>query len=138
MNLSWATAARTRPVLLGIFALLTAAGAHQAHAHARVVRTQPPNQARLAAPPQQIELWFDELLDDGFNSVEVFPASELTRGTRTNRARGLPHLDAQDHTHVIVPVQSLPAGEYVVEWRVLSRDGHSAPGRVRFHVLGPR
>ncbi len=108
-------------------------GPHQAHAHARLVRAQPSDHAQLSQSPARIELWFNELLDDGFNTVEVFPAAELDTA-RTNRVTGSPTLDARDRTHLTVAVQPLPAGDYVVEWRVLSRDGHSAPGRLRFRV----
>ena len=110
-------------------------GPHQAHAHARLVRAQPSDHAQLSQAPAHIELWFNELLDDGFNTIAVFPAAELNTA-RTDRVSGSPTLDAQDRTHLTVAVQPLPPGEYVVEWWVLSRDGHSAPGRLRFRVSG--
>lgn len=117
--------------VLGI--ALALIGPHQAHAHARLIRAQPSDHAQLSQSPARIELWFNELLDDGFNTVEVFPAAELDTA-RTNRVTGSPALDARDRTHLTVAVQPLQPGEYVVEWRVLSRDGHSAPGRLRFRV----
>lgn len=47
------------------------------------------------------------------------------------------------HSHEVTlrsdahPVRSapLPAGDYVAAWRVLSRDGHTAPGRLTFRVV---
>jgi len=33
-----------------------------------------------------------------------------------------------------VGLKPLAPGGYVVEWRVLSRDGHSEPGRITFRV----
>lgn len=105
-------------------------------AHARLVRSAPADKAELDQPPAQVELWFDELIDKGFNKVEVFRASEIKAKDRKNLARGDLQVDPKDRTHVIVPLQPLPAGEYTVEWRVLSRDGHSAPGRFTFRVKG--
>lgn len=107
-----------------------------ASAHARLTRSNPAEKAELAAAPRQIELWFNELLDQGFNHVIVFPAAEvkLKPRERTNFADGKPELDPADRTHLTVKVKDLPAGDYVLEYRVLSRDGHTAPGRVRFTV----
>jgi len=112
------------------------ASARPALAHARLVRSQPADKAVLSQAPQRLELWFNELLDQSFNQVEVVPAAELTAKTRSNLTSGPPVLDASDRTHLTVPLQALGPGEYVVEWRVLSRDGHSAPGRFRFRVVG--
>ncbi len=107
----------------------------QALAHARVLRTQPENNARVSPSPARVELWFNELLDEGFNRIEVFPAHELGAKTRANLTIGAVELDPVDRTHISVPLPRLAPGEYVVEWRVLARDGHSAPGRSRFVVL---
>lgn len=106
-----------------------------AFAHARLVRSLPARDAQLNEPPARVELWFNELLDEEFNTIEVFPAEELTAKGRSNLAKGKPVVDRTDRTHLTANVGALSAGEYVVEWRVLSRDGHSAPGRLTFRVL---
>jgi len=128
--------------LLALAALVVAqmflTGPRAALAHARLVRSTPANQARLAAPPERVELWFSELLEDGFNSVEVVRAAEVTAKPRTNLARGAPAVDRDDRTRMTVPVQELGPGDYAVEWRVLSRDGHSAAGRFTFRVQTAR
>ena len=108
-----------------------------AQAHARLERSSPANKAALDKAPEKIELWFNELLDDGFNSIEVFPAAELKEKKRTDFTADKPVVDAKDHTRLSVALKPLPPGDYVVEWRVLSRDGHSAPGRFRFSVKPP-
>jgi methionine-rich copper-binding protein CopC len=107
-------------------------------AHARLVRSSPASQAQVAVPPERIELWFSELLEEGFNSVEVVRAAELAAKHRTNLAQGTPAVDRGDRTHLVVPVQRLAPGSYAVEWRVLSRDGHSATGRVTFQIRTPQ
>ncbi len=105
-----------------------------AEAHARLVRSLPVKGAELTAAPDRIEMWFNELLDDGFNTVVVFSAAELDSKKHTNLAREKPVVDSKDKTHLSLRLPPLPAGEYVVEWRVLSRDGHSAPGRFTFRI----
>jgi methionine-rich copper-binding protein CopC len=128
--------------LLALAAVLVAqmflTGPRAALAHARLIRSTPAHQARLAAPPGRVELWFSELLEDGFNSVEVVRAAEVTAKPRTNLARGAPTVDRDDRTRMTVPVQELGPGDYAVEWRVLSRDGHSAAGRFTFRVQTAR
>ena len=107
-------------------------------AHARLVRSSPADQAGVATPLERIELWFSELLEDGFNSVEIVRAAEVTARQRTNLTRGAPTVDPRNRTRLTVPVQRLDPGHYAVEWRVLSRDGHSAVGRFTFRVQTAR
>jgi len=108
-----------------------------AHAHARLIRSSPASGARVGEPPERIELWFSELLENGFNSVEVVRTAELTAKHRTNLTQGASTVDADNRTHLVVPVPRLASGSYAVEWRVLSRDGHSATGRFTFQIQAP-
>jgi methionine-rich copper-binding protein CopC len=106
----------------------------EVRAHARLVRSEPAKDAEVSLAPGHLDLWFNELLEDGFNIVTVFPASELTARKRSDLVHGKPRVPPGDRTRLTVKLQPLPPGEYVVEWRVLSRDGHSAPGRFTFRV----
>jgi methionine-rich copper-binding protein CopC len=118
--------------------LLALAGAPAAWAHARLLRSEPAKGAEVSPAPKQIDLWFNELLEEGFNTVMVFPAAELSLGGKhSNLTKDKPGVDPKDHTHLTVKLPPLPPGEYVIEWRVLSRDGHSAPGRSTFRVRTP-
>jgi copper transport protein len=123
--------------IICLFLLFTIAIVPGAWAHARLVRAEPKSAAELSAAPKRIELWFNELLEDGFNTVKIFPAADLVAEKQRNFAKGKPQVDAKDRTHIIVDLTSMPPGEYIVEWRVLSRDGHSAPGRSTFRVRTP-
>lgn len=109
-----------------------------AHAHARLVRSIPARNGEVTRSPGQIELWFNELLEDGFNTVEVFTAADLFSDKHSNLSHGKVMVDPEDHTHLVAKVEPLKPGDYVIQWRVLSRDGHSAPGRITFHVIGPK
>jgi methionine-rich copper-binding protein CopC len=122
---------------LCLILLLALAAAPGAWAHARLVRADPKSGAELSTAPKRIELWFNELLEDGFNTVKIFPAADVAAERKRNFARDKPQVDRADRTHVIVELTPLPPGEYIIEWRVLSRDGHSAPGRSTFRVRTP-
>jgi len=115
--------------------LVLLAAASTAFAHARAIRSVPAKQAQLTVAPQRVEIWFNELLDDSFNAIEVFPASQIKSKARTQLTRGEPIVDPNDRTHLTIELQPLPPGEYAVEYRVLSRDSHTAPGRFTFRVL---
>ena len=122
---------------LSLVTVLVFAAAPTTWAHARLLRAVPAAGAEVSPAPKQIELWFNELLEDGFNTVTVFPSSELDKPDKhSNLTKGKPVVDSRDHTHLVVPLGPLAPGEYTIEWRVLSRDGHSAPGRSTFRVRG--
>jgi methionine-rich copper-binding protein CopC len=123
-------------VLISATALLAFVQGPDAQAHARLLRANPTDQSETSAPPHRVELWFDELLESGFAMLEVFPASQLQSRQHTNLLSNAASLDAKDRTHLIAPLPPLPPGQYVVQWRVLSRDGHSAPGRLSFRIRG--
>jgi methionine-rich copper-binding protein CopC len=123
-----------RVLLVVLFVLTCVPGAW---AHARLLRSEPKAGATLTAAPKQVELWFNELLEADFNSVTVVSVADLATAKKTNFVKGKPVVDARDRTHLTIQLNALPPGEYIVEWRVLSRDGHSAPGRATFRVRAP-
>lgn len=106
-------------------------------AHAKMLRSTP-GDGEVLRQPSQVELWFNELLDAKFNSIAVFPADQLNVKPRADLTKGEAQVDPKDRTHLVVPLKPLPPGSYTVEWRVLSLDGHSAPGRFEFRVLGAK
>ncbi|GIW43042.1 MAG: cation resistance protein [Candidatus Binatia bacterium] len=108
-----------------------------AWAHARLLRSEPRDNAVIPAAPRTLRLWFNEVLDRGFHTVEVFSAAELKAKQRRNLVSGPPEVNPEDRTELRVPLPELAPGRYVVEYRVLSRDGHSAPGRVSFEIRAP-
>ena len=126
-----------RLVGLGFLLALALALPQTALAHAKLTRSSPADKASLTNAPQQIELWFSELLDDKFNSIEVVASKDVNAKPRVNLAQGEPKVDPKDRTHLTIELKALEPGEYTVDWRVLSRDGHSAPGRFTFRVLAP-
>src|SRR5262245_48533895 len=120
-----------RSTLIGLLVVTV----RSASAHAKMIRSEPKSNAVLRTSPKTIELWFNELLDDDFNTIQVFPTKELTEKTHQNLAKDKPQLDGKDRTHLVLQLPSLEPGTYSVEYRVLSRDGHTAPGRFTFTLL---
>lgn len=106
-----------------------------AFGHASLVKALPAPGSAVKAP-SQINLWFNELLEEGFASITVVASTNAISGPGKpiSLTRGKPVVDPHDGTHLSVTLEPLSQGTYVVEWRVLSRDGHTAPGRFQFHV----
>jgi len=119
-----------RALLLCGLALLAA----PAGGHARLLRAAPADKSVVKESPARVELWFNELLDVSFNNIEVYRAAEVRQKQRKNFVKSKPQVDAKDRTHIVAELEPLAPGEYCVEYRVLSRDGHTAPGRFSFRV----
>ena len=137
MNTLSDTTGRVAARLVIVLAIALAAAPMEALAHARMIRSSP-TAGGVTQPPAQVELWFNELLDGGFNSIIVYPATEASAKTHTSLTQGEAKVDPKDKTHLTVTVKPLPPGQYMVEWRVLSLDGHSAPGRFKFRVIAAK
>jgi methionine-rich copper-binding protein CopC len=105
-------------------------------AHARLVKSSPASGKDLTESPGKIELWFNELLDGNFDSIAVFRAADVGSKTRVSLASEDAKVDEKDRTHLTAVLKPLSPGDYAVEWRVLSLDGHTATGRFKFRV-GP-
>ncbi len=130
----WSFTSRFILCVSAAFAVLML-GIHSVLAHAQLIRSAPPDKAELKKAPIRVELWFNELLDQSFNSIEVIPAGETSAKRPTNLAKGQPEVDSTDRTHLKVELSELKPGRYLVRYRVLSRDGHSAPGQLMFRVV---
>ena len=102
-----------------------------AQAHAILVQSDPPVNARLTDAPTQVSAIFSESLDTRLSSMKVLDGSgnqvdtkELTFGP--------------DPRQMTVPVSELEAGFYTVIWETLSNvDAHLLKGSFPFTVLNP-
>ena len=86
-----------------------------AFAHAGLKRSLPASDAEVTAPAQ-IDLWFNELLEDGFNSVTVISSGDanLPSSEQRNLAQGTAAIDPHDKTHLTIKVNALRKGSYTV------------------------
>lgn len=112
---------------LGVGIVLAAVPAAPAGAHATLVGTAPAADAVVEAPPDQVELRFDEPVEAVAGAVRVFGpdgdrvddgAAELSDGDTTVRAA----------------IDAVQRGTHTVAWRVTSEDSHTISGSFVFHV----
>lgn len=100
-------------------------------AHANLVGSSPSAGSKASAPPERVELRFNEPVDAEFNPVVVVRDSE---GDRVDEADA--RVDSEDARVVLTTLEGLPEGAYTVEWRITSIDGHVVEGRYGFAVTG--
>lgn len=117
-----------RTILSGVAAsLLLVSQAVLAHAHLKA--SQPAANAALDASPQALTLSFTEDIEPAFSGVVLLDASQ--KPVVSEKAQR----DAQQHSRLILPLKKpLTAGDYQVNWHVLSVDGHKTQGSYRFSV----
>ncbi|MEM7376371.1 MAG: copper resistance CopC family protein [Pseudomonadota bacterium] len=96
-----------------------------AQAHSPLKSTLPANDATLNTPPERITLSFKG----------DFRLTRIT-ASHANRAPvvlDISHVTGFAHTFV-VPLASMGAGDYRIEWRGLGKDGHVQSGAFSFTV----
>ena len=101
-----------------------------ASAHAYLVRTAPAASVTVNTPPPVVALTFDEAVEPRFAVISVTDA-EAHRETSAPLRRS-----ASDPDTLVVPLERLPQGWYLVYWRAISVDGHPVQGAFTFAV-GP-
>ncbi|MBI2822610.1 MAG: copper resistance protein CopC [Acidobacteria bacterium] len=97
-------------------------------AHATLLRTVPPSNARVDQLPQRVELFFNEAIEPVFNSLRVFNRN----GLRVDS--GDAALSRNGREMSVLLKENLPNGIYTVDWRATSSDGHQIGGHFGFSL----
>jgi hypothetical protein len=113
-----------RPVAL---ALALSLAASQAWAHAALLRAEPKVGSEGPAP-KKVQIWFSEALEPALSKIEVKTAA----GKPVNA--GESKVANDDKRRIEAAVETLSAGTYLVEWSVVSVDGHKTSGSFIFTV----
>ncbi|UFU07112.1 copper resistance CopC family protein [Ruania halotolerans] len=104
--------------------LLGTITASPAAAHSALISSDPEDGATLSTAPESLLLTFNE------DILEMGTSIEITGPDSADVTDGEPELDGPDVRQRLVA--DLPAGEYVVIWRVVSADGHPIDGELTF------
>ena len=101
-----------------------------AGAHARLLTTEPANDAVLEQSPRFVLLRFDEPIETAFGAIRVYDA----RAHRVDAG----DVEQPSETEARIGVdRRLARGTYTATWRVVSADGHPVSGAFVFHVGAP-
>jgi len=112
------------------FAILLIGFAEHAAAHALLVEAIPAEAATLETSPPQLVLRFNSRIEHKLSRAALIfgedgPPQPLTLDAATTPDR------------LTATLPALAPGSYVVDWQVLSVDGHRVAGKLRFRVRGP-
>ncbi|MDA3133190.1 CopC domain-containing protein YobA [Atlantibacter subterranea] len=112
---------------LTVTASLFAAPAVWAHAHLK--HQYPAADAVMESAPQALTLNFSEGIEPAFSGITLVGPEK--QKLETGKAK----VAADDNKQLIVPLSApLPAGQYQVDWHVVSVDGHKTKGSYYFSV----
>lgn len=109
-------------------ALMLAAAATGASAHAKLVRSTPA-EGTAGPAPKQIVLTFSEKLQPRFSGATLTMPAMNNMAVPAKAAVGKDRL-----TLVVTPSQPLTPGAYAVNWRAVAADTHKMQGKVGFTV----
>lgn len=123
---SWRLQERA-PVLVSLLLLLLACSQiapNTAGAHASLLGSTPADGAHLESSPDDVVLEFSE------------PVGPVDGGTTLHSQNAEPQVLAPQtsNNQVIIPIDHLDDGSYILQWRVISADAHPVSGTIRFAI----
>ncbi|HEY0208637.1 MAG TPA: CopC domain-containing protein YobA [Acerihabitans sp.] len=119
----------TAPLFTLFLTALTLLGSQQAQAHAHLKTQYPAANATMTDAPQALTLTFSEGIEPAFSGLTLTgPANAII-------PTGAVKVDPANPMQLIVPIEKpLAAGDYQVQWHVVSVDSHKTQGNYQFSV----
>lgn len=114
--------------LLLIVAVIAAPQLTLAHSHLKA--SDPDKNATLTAAPPHVALTFSEPVELNFSAITII-APDKSRITADQISHGK---DGDARVLEAPLTTAAAAGTYIVEWRVLSADGHKMKGSFEFSI----
>ena len=103
-----------------------------AAAHAIILESEPAAGATLAEPPARIYLRFNSKLEKRLSRVTL-TAVDGRPVPQPVAAEG-----SEKPDRIVLPLEKLRPGRYLIRYKVLAADGHITEGALRFAVLEPK
>ncbi len=102
--------------------------------HLKLSKSEPAADARVAASPTAVKLWFTQRPELSVTSIKLRSGSGTSA---VERALAPLSRAAADGSPITAPVgAALAPGHYEVVWRTMARDGHVLNGVIPFDVGG--
>ncbi|MDH5480906.1 MAG: copper resistance protein CopC [Nitrosomonas sp.] len=97
-------------------------------AHATLVKSEPPRRATLFEAPKQVQLWFNEEIEGSYALITVLDSDK--KPITDEKPKAVP----DDLKSVVLAIPEVEPGNYTVEYRVLSTDGHVVESSYNFRI----
>lgn len=116
---------------MALFVLL--ASCRLAGAHSVVIESSPKDKELLSHAPKEVVLRFNAKIEKSLSRMSLArDGSEIPLPAPTENYGG----EAPDR--LVIPLPNLGPGDYLLRYKVLSKDGHATSGELRFSVVrGP-
>jgi copper resistance protein C len=102
--------------------------------HLKLSKSEPTANARLAASPTEVKLWFTQRPELTVTSIKVKAG---TGASAVERALAPLARAAANGSPITAPIgAALAPGHYEVVWRTMARDGHVLNGVIPFDIGG--
>jgi len=113
--------------VIAAVAFAAAAASGPVLAHAFLETASPKAGARLSVAPTEVRITYSEAVEPAFSTITVL-------GPPGFGGAG-PARPASDARTLAAPLRGpIPLGDYVVRWRVVSRDSHVTQGTFHFEL----
>lgn len=113
----------------GALVLLCGLTPATAVAHAYLVASDPPHRAVLDAAPAAIRLQFSEPVEAAFAKLDLRCEGKPAAGALKGSA-------SRDRRTLTAALPAELAGECLLAWSIVARDGHRTRGELSFRVRG--
>ena len=128
---AFAVGAGTAALALSVLTGVPPSGPVPAAAHAIILESVPPQEAVLSRGPERVLLRFNSKIEKQLSRVTLSAEGDapVRVAIVTDGATGESGPD-----RLVIPLQPLATGRYVIRYKVLSVDGHVTEGALRFNV----
>lgn len=97
------------------------------YSHSGMISSFPAKNEVLSKSPEKIVLEFKEAVEPAFSKIEVFSSDNIKVSQKTQFSK-------EDKIMEAGLKKSLPAGIYIVKWKIISLDGHKLSGKYTFTI----
>ena len=104
------------------------AGSGPAGAHAVVIESSPKDKEILPRAPKEVMFRFNSKIEKSLARISLT--------SNTGRTIPLPRLTAAGPPdRLVIPLPNIGPGDYLLRYKILSTDGHTTSGMLRFSVV---
>jgi methionine-rich copper-binding protein CopC len=117
-----------KAIIFGLALVLSLCDSACVMAHDYPDHTEPAVGSTVQAPPAEVRIWFNDVVNPVSSDIQVFDAA----GAEIDRKNS--HVEAEDKTLMVVSLPPIKSGTYKVVWHALCLEGHHTEGDFKFTV----